>query len=306
MHPQIPTNMKTLRAIFAMAFLTVVMVSCTSDEITTSESYDLTTSTSIPIENQSSNLYFDYSRLGVYHGIVASGTSSSRGKIWINVGNDSQYNASLKLVGSPEITFQLPLQVNAVHVNTLIYNYVSTEGSFTLDLTDYNSPVISEILINNEAHFGAVVKSRSQNSASSMTATFTETGNPAFSGTWNIIADGSIENANGMNGDGITSMVITYDGNMYSDFEFDNFNATACFSIPSFVPILETEGIPNYVISSYQTSEFAGGIVKWDLGYNPSTVEYTNYHTCTLAVAGSFVWVDPLTNVTRVGTIIID
>ena len=291
--------MKILQTICAMAFLSVVMVSCTNDEIATQESYDLTTATSIPTKNQSANFNFDHSKFGVYHGIVASGTSNSRGKIWINIGNDSQYNASLELVGSAEITFQLATQVNALDANTVVYQFVSAEGSFTLDLTDYNSPIISEIIISNEAHFGSVVKSRSQNSASSMTATFSETGNPAFSGTWNIISDGTIVNANGMNGDGITSMVITYDSNMYTDTEFDNFNATICFGISSYLPTINTETTPNYIVSSYQTSEFAGGIAKWDLGYNPTMDEYSNYHTCNVTTLGSFSWVDPITNISR-------
>lgn len=293
-----------MKPIIALAILTA-LASCSKEISKNDMSSNLTSSIIIPLKNQTPNFNYDESKFGIYHGVIASGTTLSRGKIWINLGNDSRYTATVELVDGTSIDLVTASQFEEIALSTTFFQFVSNNASFSFDVTDYNSPIISELEINNEAHFANVVKSRSTSMASSVTATFTETENPSYSGTWNMIADGTIVNANGLNGDGITSLMITINGEVFTDATFDDFDASVCFGISNLIPILNTQGVPNYIVSSYQTTEFDNGVAKWGLGYDPTTDTYMNYRTCTTATSGYFNWIDAPGNV-RNGIITID
>jgi hypothetical protein len=142
--------------------------------------------------------------------------------------------------------------------------------------------------------------------ASSTTATFTEIGNPSFSGTWSLIADGSIVNPNGNNGSGVTSLLIVIDGETIEDFEFDSFNATGCLGNSSYYPTLNTFGMTDFVVCDYQTTSFAGGTAKWNLSFDQNTQGYMNYFLCENASSGTFTWTSADGSIYKIGEIIMD
>jgi len=293
-----------MKPFIALAIVSLV-ASCSKESTKSELSYDLTSSILIPLKNQTPNFNHDASKFGMYHGVVASGTSQSRGKIWVNIGNDARYTATIELVGGNTISFVTAAQLNEISLSTTLYQFVGENASFKFDVTNYNTPIVSELEINNEAHFANVAKSRSTSMASSVTATFTEIGNPEYNGTWNMVSDGTVVNVNGLNGEGITSLMITVNGEVFTDAVFDSFDASTCFGISNFIPILNTQGIPNFIVSSYQTTAFDNGMAKWGLGFDPSTNNYMDYRTCTSATTGYFNWTDGTGN-TRNGEIRID
>ena len=298
--------MKSIKSILALVVFSFFLLACSQESEIIDERFDLTVTVDTPIQNQVPHISFDNTEKGIYHGIIVSTTTQSRGKIWINMGNDTQYYAFIKMVGGDDVYFDLIPQVETQNTIASVYKFEGTEGSFELDLTDFNVPVVNEATMNNLAFFINVAKSRSSGMASSVTATIEEDGNPSFSGTLSLIADGTILNPNGMNGEGITSMIVTLNGEVYTDTIFDNFNVSDCLGISDFVPSINVNGISNYVISDNQTAEIANGMMKWSLGYDAIASEYMKWMFCQIVPAGEFSWIDNQGTNMKVGTIVLD
>ena len=284
-----------------------LLLACSQDNDNTDENYNLTLQTAGSAQTQAPKAALDNSVNGIYHGIIASTTTQSRGKVWINVGNNGHYNAYIEMVGGA--IHNLELDSNSIAQDTGENNYVfrNTEGNFQLNLNNINQPRVTNAVFNNHNYTINVLKSRSQNRASAITATFAE-GDPVsnFLGTWSLISDGTVVNPNGNNGEAITSVIITMDGSTYTDTVFDNFNGSNCFGISSFVPVLNSDSVIGHIISAYQTSPFASGMAKWGLGYDPVTDEYTDYLFCESATSGYFEWTNDQGTVTRIGEINVD
>ncbi|MEM7186930.1 MAG: hypothetical protein AAF466_09745 [Bacteroidota bacterium] len=298
--------MKQLNQVISFLLIGLLLSACSQENDLSTEVAPVVQEDIALLKHQLPNPLLDNSTEGLYHGVVASTTTQMRGKIWVNVANNSHFNALVELVDGPAIEFRLdPDSVEETETMTL-FEFQSTQGSFTLDITLPESPVISNIVFLNEAFSGLIVKSLSTNRASANTATFSETGNPSFSGTWSFIADGSLPNPNGNNGDGITSLLITIDGDSYQDSVFDTFNATDCLGISEYVPTLNSFGLSGYTISDYQTSEFADGIAKWYLSFDAFNSQYMNYLFCETATAGTFEWTSEDATITRIGVITLD
>ena len=286
--------------------LVLFTISCSQENEATQEDASLVLTNISTLKDQVPNALLDESMEGIYHGVVASGSTQSRGKIWVNVANNSNYNALIELVDGNSFEFSLnPASVSEA-ANMTIFEFESNDGHFTLDLSNTEEPEISNIVLLNESFFGRVVKSMSNNMASSTTATFSENGNPAFSGTWNLIADGSNFDPNENGGDGITSLLITIDGNLVEDFDFDSFNASDCLGIAGYVPTLNSYGVSDYTICDYQTTAFAGGTAKWYLSYDQPGTVYMNYFICETATAGTFDWTSNDGTINKQGEIILD
>ena len=292
-----------------VSFLTLItfsffLVACTSDQ----ENFDTSEQASfkqVAPNNQDPNNKYDESMFGLYHGIVASGSTLSRGKIWVSIGNDANFTATIEIVGGQIYQFALKPQLTT-YLENQIFEFENNIGSFILDLTDFNNPHISDIQLNGNSYFGRLVKSRSYSPASVVTAIFVETGNPTFSGTWSLIADGTNPNPNGNGGDGITSVLITYNSNMYEDTILDPFNASQCLGNPTYFPTINSFGTPEFTICDYQTTEFELGMAKWNLGYDPSTLSYYNYISCETVPYGTFSWTSSDNTTMRLGHIILD
>ena len=85
--------MKPIKSVFALAVFSFLLLACSQENEIIDESFDLTVIVDTPIQNQTPHYSFDNNERGIYHGIIVSTTTESRGKIWINMGNDTQYYA---------------------------------------------------------------------------------------------------------------------------------------------------------------------------------------------------------------------
>jgi hypothetical protein len=297
-------HLKTLFASFVFLFL---LLACSGENDTLDEGLNHIAPVYLTANNQIPNEAFDNSKNGIYFGVIASGIDRSRGKIWINVGNDGRYNAYVEMVGGKIIHFTLQGGTRSVSESNSIYIFINTEGSFILDLTNFNEPKVTSALFNNTSYFTNLIKSRSYNrSTTAVTAIFEEIGNPIYGGTWNLISDGSLSNPNGINGQGITTLMITMGTQVFIDNSFENYDASYCLGISEFVPTLNANGVTDTVMCDYQTSFMAGGRVKWSLGYDPLEEDYIDWRWCEVLLSGSFRWTNPSSTLMKEGWIILD
>lgn len=248
------------------------------------------------IKKQKPNAYFDNSEKGLYHGIIASGTNQKRGKIWINIDNNSSYEAYVEMVGGDKIAYQL--NKDAVSFNSKVYTFDSERGSFTINLDDITNPVFYDTTIDNEPFFAHVLKGTNNRMPISLTGTFTD--NAALAGTWNLISSG-IPAPEGFGYETISSAVVTFNGSMLTDTMGENFNYP-CVSNPSFTPQMgSAPGNSNAVLAHSQTSNF-NGVTTWDLSTG-NGLYFTN--TCAVISSGSFSWTSA-SGITKTGVIFID
>ena len=295
--------MKRLKSTYVLVCAILLLVSCSQE---TEDNYQIdTTSSALLLKTQQPSNTDGASVNGLYIGAVLSATTDSRGKIWINIDIEGNHNALIELVTGESLTFELNPNETQQSSEYLYYEFEGVAGSFIFDTSDAEHPHLRELSINNEDYFSQVV--RSHNSMASVeTATFSENGNPAFSGTWSLIADGSVSNPNGNGGEGITSVLVVISGEDYEDFNFDSFNATSCLGNSDYVPTLNSFGVNGYIISDYQTTMFANGMTKWNLSYDPAGSTYMNYLICDTATSGTFFWSSLDGEITRYGEIILD
>ena len=297
--------MKLLKPVLGIALLALLITSCdqdSPDELVpdTSNIELLALKKQFPLKTN------DITKNGIYHGVVASSESLSRGKIWINLANNGNYLALIELVGQSPLEFKLKPAFLARAASATVFEFSGQAGSFTIDVTNFMEPVVSNLEIYNESFVAMVVKSMSNSMASSATATFSETGNPSFSGSWLLLADGSMPNPNGNGGDGITSLLITINGDDVDDFSFDSFNADTCLGNPNYYPTLNSYGVADFIVCDYQTTSFAGGTAKWNLSFDMTVEGYVNYFLCETTTAGSFTWTSNDGTIYKVGEIVID
>lgn len=297
--------MKQLQNLLALAMFCFLLTSCSKETETIETSPDPVEIILVSAKDQFPNQSFDNAKSGIYHGMVASTTTQTRGKIWINIGNDDNYNAIAQLVDGPSIEFKLGADV-VIDDTTRIFQFESEHATFEFDLTDFTNPIVRNFTMDAMDFASTVVKSRSMSNASVVTAIFTEPLDPLFSGTWSLISDGVTQNPNGIGGDAITSLTVTLSGVTYTDTDFNPFNSTDCLGMADFIPVINGNGVANSVHSSYQVSEFDGGIAKWDLGFDPSGPTYHEYRNCEEVTLGSINWVNPVTGESRFAVIFVD
>jgi hypothetical protein len=298
--------MKHLKTLFAPAVFSFLLLACSQENDSIDESFNLTAPIYQTANNQIPNESFDNSENGIYFGVIASGVDRSRGKIWINVNNDNRYNAYVEIVGGKIIQFELQDETREQAAATRKYIFKNSVGSFKLNLNNFNEPKVTNAVFNGTSYFTNLVKSRSHNRASAITTTFEEIDNSEFGGTWSLISDGSITNPNGMNGEAVTSLMITIGTQVFIDNSFDNYDASYCLGVVDFVPTLNANFAVETVMCDYQTTLMAGGMVKWSLGYDPSEDDYMDWRWCEVKTSGTFVWTSLAGTFTRVGWIMMD
>ena len=248
----------------------------------------------------------DFTHHGLYHGTILSAETMSRGKIWVNIANNGIYDAYIELVSGINYTFNLKAELTAIEAGQTVYEFIGDAGSFVFDISDISSPELISLELDGEAFFSQIVKSYSSYMPMSETATFFETGNPSFSGSWSILADGIIQNPNGDLGLAISSIMIVHDGILYEDFSFDAFNSSSCLGSSTYVPTLNSFGTAGSIVCDYQTTQFAGGVTKWSISYDDDTSTYMDYIACSSQNAGYFMWTSPDNTIIRVGEIELD
>ena len=227
--------MKKQLLIFSV-FASALFASCSDEE--TISSNDTITDLEVTIEQidfnpetaQPDSRFNDTSE-GLYHGVFVTLDTDIHAKIWININNDGYYNATV--VSNQGDTFRFIGQ--PVSRDGSRFAFVGERGSFDFDVTDIESPLATNVIVDTkEAHIAAL-KDRAGQRAAVILGTFETNDDPAniISGTWDLMTDGT-PNTDAFNFPLLSEVVITVtnNGNVYSDTDFETFEYP-CFFIPS-------------------------------------------------------------------------
>ncbi|MEP0266742.1 hypothetical protein [Dokdonia sp.] len=222
--------------LFLGVFASVFFASCSDEEIISSN--DTSTDLEVTIEQIDFNPEtaqpdgrFNNTSEGLYHGIFVTLDTQLHAKVWININNDGQYNATVVSNQGDKFRFL----GNPTSRDGTKFSFSGERGSFDFDVTDIENPIATNVIVDSkEAHIAAL-KDREGQRAAVILGTFETNDDPAniISGTWDLMTDGST-NADVFGFPNLTEIVITVanNGNVYSDTDFETFEYP-CFFIPS-------------------------------------------------------------------------
>lgn len=283
-------------AIVMMA--TAFFYSCQNDELETVEAaspfIDLNLKTFVSEQD------LDNSSKGKYVGVIGHYTNPSiHGKIFINSGQHNQYNALVEMNNGSTMKFKgIPQNRDA----SIVY-FGGKEGSFIANFEEFQEPVLASVQFNEESDDGYIVVQKSSKGvdAVAITGTYVDENNPAFTGNWNMMGDGTVTNIPvnlepplvpfpvtlQIPTENISLVMITHSGSStpLMDMTFESNTAVDCIAmgfpgapfptvpfiiptdIPSPIPFGDPLGGEGSVTSGGQTSLFNGSNASWSLSF---------------------------------------
>ncbi|GER60552.1 hypothetical protein [Patiriisocius marinus] len=295
--------MKFKNTLLLVILGSMLLAGCQTENLEVNENtVDLTTQIGISAKEQTPNQLFDSTSQGIYHGVVASKTSQLRGKIWVNLGNNTAYTATIELINGTTETFTGVQNVKATKQNR--YTFSGANSSFTVVEGDTNEFEINDLQLFQENYHAYIIKSRSNKVAISYTGTFSDTTNPGFSGTWNILANGDL-NPNNLSGTTISVVMVTFGNTMFTDTAMEQ-GSSSCLATP-WIPIVNLLGLADEGVLAFNQQSNFNGTVNWDLGQSNLIfgIEYMN-SSCSSVSGGTFSWTHETSGITRIGQILID
>ena len=252
-----------------------------------------------PIKEQRPQANFDLSEKGLYHGVIASGINLTRGKIWINIGNDNQYNAYVELIGGDKISYQLAPEAGSAKTNT--FSFIGERGAFTINLNDIDDPLISNNTLDNEEVFAKVVKGTNGRMPFSFTGLFNDDPLTGFSGTWNMVSTGV---PHPILGETISTVMATWNSNMYTDNVMESYD-NGCLglnTLPLMGDPIDFGGFP-LLFTHFQNSTFHGN-VDWSISFSQGGGYLDEF--CQPMQSGTFAWTHQSNGTMVSGTINFD
>lgn len=183
-----------MKKYFSLILLGAIAVACTKDDpasIDAPETAAITTSTSViyeavdPTTEEPAEAYDNSSR-GMYHGIIVTQDVSVHGKIWINIANDGDFNATVVTNEGEKMAF-----FGVPSTDEKMISFEGDNGSFTYDLSDFNAPKATNVTVNGISGYVQTVKDRSNQRATATLGTYVDLNDETFTGTWDLLTDGS-------------------------------------------------------------------------------------------------------------------
>lgn len=247
----------------------LLLGSCSTEELEIPQELtvqeQLRTQLDIVATDQVPSEVFDNTKEGIYHGVIASEETLSRGKVWLNLGNNTAYTAAIEMVDGSISEFT---GVKIEDADIVSYFFTGDTGSFKVTESTVNKPEITEVILNDAPYFMYAIKSTSQRMAVSYTGTYEVIAGGSESGIWNILANGPINPNSGIiGGVAITDVMVTFNGTTQIDTDIETGNLI-CLNRPDWVPTADLNGPNDGIIAFNQESSFFGGNVTWDLAYS--------------------------------------
>ena len=288
--------MKRIKTIIIAITSCVIFTSCQKEIIERStKSTEIIAQMGLSAKKQTPVSLFDLNtKKGMYHGIIASGTTQDRGKIWINMGNNNSYDAYAEMVDGTNIKFE-----GVAKKNSFIYTYKSEKDSFVVDVSG-DEPIFKNVEKDGEKYFIKAYKHTTKNNVKIVTGRFHSPDNESLKGTWNLLSDGNVVDPNGHGGEAITSVVVTMAGQMMVDNNLELINDT-CIPLPDAIPQLSDNSDAGLIGAYNQISDF-NGTTKWSLVF--CLGHYLNTK-CKRVDSGTFNWTGA-NGITHSGVIFVD
>ncbi|HBY67173.1 MAG TPA: hypothetical protein DEG69_05060 [Flavobacteriaceae bacterium] len=264
--------MKRILLLLAVASL---VFSCSKNEgiyIETQEDLILPISNDLSVQKplKQNNL----KKEGLYSGVIVADETNFHGELRINVANDGNFLAVVKTIDGRTLSFNLKDAAGSSSALT----FFSKNGSFDLNLSDFNNPVISNVIINGTPGNAKVVKETSSAKVRAVLGTFDDAVFPGtFTGTWDFLVNTST--------DYITEVIITTVAGQMNIDVAANFEAAdlGCYNAgnltnPFFFQDLDP-AINNYEIYSVgQIWELPNGMtIIYDFGFSKNILDANDF-----------------------------
>lgn len=181
-----------MKKIVYLALGALLLVSCTKDETNTVVEASTTADLSVMLPQRS----YDTSDKGMYAGVIVANEAQFHGKLWVNLGNDSNVSALVK-TNNEEITFELEVQ------NGTIYHFKSERGSFDVDVANFRDVAITNVSIDQAVGNARVIKETNEAKVQAVLGTFDNELIPdeGWTGTFDFLVDPTT--------DYITEVIVT-------------------------------------------------------------------------------------------------
>lgn len=312
-----------LKALPLLILIFLGVYSCQQEEINLEDQstyIDLNLETFIPSQD------LDNSPKGKYVGVLGHHTNLEiHGKIFINAGQQGQYDALAKLTNGRFLRFKGKPQTKD---GILVY-FEGTSGNFTMNFEDFANPILTSVQLYEENTEGYIVAQKSTYNAQAfvLTGTYVDESDPNFQGNWDLIGNGTVTDVEvqvtvpgipvpvtiSVPTENIGTLSISHSGSTtpFMDTTFEPNTAQSCiedaigdgfssapFMIPSDVPNPlggDALGGAGSISSGGQTSAFAGFDATWSLSYGApiplANIEggYSN-DSCEEATGGTWSW----------------
>lgn len=253
--------MKKLILLFAIS---LAVVSCSKEDATAIDSQEnLVQQLNTDISQQAPQTNYDQSQKGLYAGVIVANNTEFHGKLWVNIGNDTNYNALVHTIDGDKLEFAL--DTNTASLSKNIFTFTNERGSFTVDVSDYNNVKVNNITIDGTEGHAFVGKQTHGHTRMISLGTYDAALLGTTTGTWDIMADA----VTGL----ITEVMITgAGGGMHVDaaanFEVGQ-NGCYADSLPFFVVDLDPLVNQYELYSVGQSLTLANGMtLVYDFGFS--------------------------------------
>ena len=247
---------------------TAMLYACSDDTISTTETDEafftvqLNNNVAINPITVQPRAALDNSSEGMYHGVIATTDQSLHGRIWINVANDGNYNATVITDQGEHLSFFAKQN----SLNGLSFVFQGTRGSFHFDVSDLNAPQATQVILDQTDGFIQTVKDRSDQRAMSFLGTFQDDNDPTFSGTWDLITDGT-PNPAAFNLPLLSQVVVNApSGNVFIDSEFEAFEYNCFITDGPIMPVFLSSADGNEFWAQQQSAIWGGAAATYSLG----------------------------------------
>ena len=319
--------MKHLKSFLAFAMFSFLLVSCTQDTETVDASLDLTANETVDLttiinpDTARAAAQFDNTTNGIYKGVFVSTDISYHGVLTVNLANDSQYNAILEYGDDQNQRLGFVRVNNDASSISNVIEFRGKNAGFTLDVSDYALPVVTEASIGGQGAQVKVLKETSGNQVRAVLGTFVQSDDPTFTGSWDLMSSGTrvVTVPTGLPApttidvtvNNISDVAVTVDGVLFSDIVMEDFIVPNVCGAPlpignqaPFYSGMQTiGGFPiNEYAAATQTSTFVVGdpAATWNLVYSGYQGGLYYDADCNVIAGGTWSWKG------RTGTITLD
>ena len=192
----------------------LVISSCSNDNDENLQQQIIPTNTeTISLFETAPDSSLDTSNRGLYHGVFSSRDLSLKGKIYVQV-QDNEYRAEVQLRDGEILKFTAnPTDA----INNIEFS--NERGSFTLDITDIDHTVATNVVLDTKEGYIQVFKDRSNQRIAMELGTFVDSADPTFTGNWDMATDGTAhpddEFFDGF--ETISEIIVSINGQMFMD-----------------------------------------------------------------------------------------
>jgi len=267
-----------MKKIIGVLAIGLLLISCQTE--------DITENTEVSVENlflQTPKASFDTSEKGIYHGVFSTFDSKLHGEIIINVGNDGNYNAGVKLLNGEKLTFE------ATNKDFPNLHFEGERGSFSISLND--KPIDIKLEIDNKKGYIYAYKETRGAGVTIALGSYIDDSDPTFSGNWDMINLGRIDPVNPFGALTIEDIVVSHiGGQVFTDETIGVLEpSTGCVFAGDSGYMLQLAADLIILDGKDQIVTINGIECVWTMfyGVNGATITYQDI-TCSVVAAGTW------------------